>query len=523
MDHANEMPIPFPFDIAAKHMPEIPALGGGHGGAMPPTRGVRVLFQLFVLACALAVPASAANKLVVRNAFIITVQPGATPFAGYLVVGEDGRIAEIGPGDPPAEVRAAATLDAQGRFVAPGFISAHSHLFQSPLRGLGHDSTLYGWLAAINRINRYSTPEDIYWFCLHGSLDYLRNGITTAYDFTYSGGLGGGQHSVGAGEKSDIPPPDQEPYEKSQIRAKLDSGIRFIDSVSIVPLGTEDEIRLRFERVLAYARQFSGNPRFLKMAISGWVQLAPARDAAEREARFMHAYWLINQAHFLESPDRVAEQQAKFAWYRDAGALGPNFIFAHFVQTNPEIVREAAASGASMCWQPTSNGRLGSGVADVVAYRAAGMKIGMGLDDQSCTDISDPFQNLRIGLYAIRDLYKNAGALTVRDILGMHTIGSAEILHVEDQVGSLEKGKWADFLVVDPRSPDTGPVHDPIATYVLACGLRNLKQVYVSGELVADGITLVKQDEPAIRSQIDTRMARLENTASRNEAKPLTR
>lgn len=490
---------------------------------MPKIDRPRTFFQLLALSCALAIPAGAANKLIVKNAFIITVQPGAKPFAGYFVVGEDGRIADIGPGDPPAGVRAAGTLDAQGRFVAPGFISAHSHLFQSPFRGLGYDSTLYGWLAAINRLNQYSTPEDIYWFCLHGSLDYMRNGITTAYDFTYSGGLGGGQNSIGAGEKSDIPTPDQEPYEKSQIQAKLESGIRFIDSVSIVPLGTEDEIRQRFVRVLDYAKQFSGNPRFLKMAISGWVQRAPAKDAAEREARYMRDFGLINQAHFLESPERVADQQAKFAWYRDAGALGPNFIFGHFIQTTPEIVKEAAAAGASMCWQPTSNGRLASGVADIVAYRAAGMKIGMGLDDQSCTDISDPFQNLRIGLYSIRDLYKSASVLSVKDVLFMHTLGSAEILHVEDRLGSLEKGKWADFLVVDPRSPDTGPIHDPIATYVLACGLRNLKQVYVGGELVADGITLAKQDEPAIRSQIDTRIARLEEIASRIEAKQKAR
>lgn len=463
-----------------------------------------------------------ATKLIVRNALIITVLRGAEPYRGYLIVDADGRIADIGPGDPPAGIRSAALLDAQGRFVAPGFISAHSHLFQSPLRGLGHDSTLYGWLDAINRINRFSTPDDIYWFCLHGSLDYLRNGITTAYDFTYSGGLGGGQNSIGAGEKSEVPAPDQEPYERSQIRAKLDSGIRFIDSVSIVPLGTEDEIRRRFERVLAYARQYSSDPLFLKMAISGWVQRAPARDAAVREARFMRDYGLINQAHFLESPDRVEAQQAKFAWYRDSGALGPDFIFAHFVQTSPEIIREAAASGAGMCWQPTSNGRLGSGVADVVALRAAGMKVGMGLDDQSCTDISDPFQNMRIGLYAIRDLYRNAGILTVRDVLYMHTMGSAEILHIEEQVGSLEKGKWADFLVVDPRSPDTGPIHDPVATYVLACGLRNLKQVYVAGGLVADGIALVRQDEPAVRSQVDARMARLEETASRHDPRNTT-
>jgi 5-methylthioadenosine/S-adenosylhomocysteine deaminase len=484
--------------------------------AVPARRGWLTALAALAL---VALPAPAMEKLIVRNAVVITVEPGQDPYRGYLVVGADGRIADLGPGEPPARFQAAEVLDAGGQFIAPGFISAHSHLFQSPLRGLGVDGTLYGWLQAINRINQYSSPDDLYWFCLHGALDYLRNGITTAYDFTYSGSLGGGQHSVGIGEPYDGPIPDPEPFEQTQFRAKIDAGIRFVDSISIVPLGSEAEIRRRFERVLAYARQFAGDPRFLKMAISGWVQLAPGREAAEREARFMHDYGLLNQAHFLESPERVEVQRSKFAWYRDAGALGPDFIFGHFIQTTPEIVKAAAAAGASMCWQPTSNGRLASGVADIVAYRAAGMKVGMGLDDQSCTDISDPFQNMRIGLYAIRDLYKSASALKVKEVLYLHTMGSAEILHVDGQLGSLAKGKWADFLLVDPRSPDTGPIHDPIATYVLACGLRNLKRVYVAGDLVVDGIAFPHQDEPRIRREVDTRIDRLEKTALAHEPK----
>jgi cytosine/adenosine deaminase-related metal-dependent hydrolase len=480
---------------------------------------VRLFLTAFL---ALYLPLQAAPLLLVKNAFIVAVKPGQTSFRGYLVVGADGRIADVAPGEPPAAIHADSVLDAQGKFVAPGFISAHSHLFQSPFRGLGHASTLYGWLMALRALSQYATPEDMYWFCRHGSVDFVRNGITTAYDFTYSGALGGGQKSARLGEDDDLPPPDQEPYEQAQLRAKLDAGIRCIDSVSIVPLGSEAEMQARFERVLAYAQRFRGNPLLLKMAISGWVQLAPTPAAAYREARYMKAYGLINQSHFLESPEHVAEQQAKFAWYQEAGALGPTFIFGHFIQTTPAIVRAAAAAGACMCWQPTSNGRLGSGVADIPAYRAAGIKVGVGLDDQSCTDISDPFQNCRIGLYAIRDLYKDARALSVADMLYLHTMGSAEILGIQDQVGSLERGKFADFLVVDPRSPDTGPIHDPIATYVLACGLRNLQQVYVGGRLVADGIHLTQQDEGEIRRQVDARMARLEATSRRRGTGKLT-
>jgi 5-methylthioadenosine/S-adenosylhomocysteine deaminase len=454
-------------------------------------------------------PSPPQAQLLVKNALLLTMEPEAEPFVGHLVVGPDGRIAAVGPGDPPVGT-AAEVIDASGRIVAPGFISAHSHLFQSPLRGLGTDQTLYGWLGAIKLLSAHASPEDMYWFCLHGAVDFLRNGITTGYDFTYTGDLGGGQHSIGIGESAGPLEVNQEPYEEAQIRAKLDSGLRFINSVSIVPQGTEPEIQARMERILAFAKQFSAEPRFLKMAISGWVQRSSGPESAVREARFMKLFGLMNQAHFLESPERVPEQQAKFAWYRDAGALGPDFVFGHFIHTTPEIIAETARSGACMCWQPAANGRLGSGTADIPALRKAGIKVGIGADDQSCSDLADPFQSLRVGLFSVRSLYRDATILKTRDVLHFHTLGAAEILGIADRVGSLKVGKFADFVVVDPRHPDTGPVHDPVATYVLACSLRNLKQVYVAGKRVADGPDLVDFDEARLRAEIDQRVARLQ-------------
>ena len=461
-------------------------------------------------------PSAPSRGLVVRNACLITMRPGSTPFLGHMVVGADGKIASIGPGDPAHASIGADELDVGGKIVAPGFISAHSHLFQSPLRGLGTDQTLYGWLNAIKLLTEHTTPEDIYWFCLHGSVDFLRSGITTGYDFTYSGDLGGGQRSIGIGESVASSQVNQEPYEQAQIRAKIDSGLRFINSISIVPQGTEEEIEDRIRRILTFAGQFSDNPLFLKMAISGWVQRSSGIESAFREVRLMRTYGLMNQAHFLESPERVPEQQAKFSWYRDAGALGPDFVFGHFIHTTPQIVRETAESGACMCWQPSANGRIGSGTADIPALRKAGIKIGIGLDDQSCSDLSDPFQNLRIGLYSIRSHYKDASVLSPHDVLHFHTLGGAEILGIDSKVGSLEAGKFADFLVVDPRHPDTGPVHDPVATYVLACGLRNLKQVYVGGMLVASGSDLVGFDEARLKAEVDTRVERLKAARSRS-------
>ncbi|MBP0645496.1 amidohydrolase family protein, partial [Mycobacterium tuberculosis] len=76
---------------------------------------------------------------------------------------------------------------------------------------------------------------------------------------------------------------------------------------------------------------------------------------------------------------------------------------------------------SAVIWQATSNGRLGSGIADITRYRDAGIRVGMGLDDQSCTDVSDPFQNMRIGLYTQRAVHSDAAVLAAREVLRMHT------------------------------------------------------------------------------------------------------
>jgi cytosine/adenosine deaminase-related metal-dependent hydrolase len=310
-----------------------------------------------------------------------------------------------------------------------------------------------------------------------------------------------------------VPPPVLRPgpYEEEQLRAKADAGLRFIDSVGMPRVGTEADMIARLEKLLDYAKAtYGSNPLFLKMALSGGLQRAPTKATAYLEARVMKTYGLINQSHFLESPDRVPEQQAKFYWYEEAGALGPNFIFGHFIQTTPDIVSRAARAGASMSWQPASNSRLASGVADIPLYRAFGMKIAVGLDNQNCTDTSDPFSNLRTGLALIRTKYKDAKALSVREMLYLHTLGSAEVLQIADKVGSLEPGKFADFLIVDPRDPDTGPLHDAVATYVLACGMRNLKQVYIGGKLAADGSKVLTADEPNVIKEVYARVARIQ-------------
>ena len=158
-----------------------------------------------------------------------------------------------------------------------------------------------------------------------------------------------------------------------------------------------------------------------------------------------------------------------------------------------------------MSWNPLSNGRLASGVADIPAYLKAGARVGMGVDGEASADLADPFENLRAGLYAIRDKYENAGVMSPYDVLRLHTMGSADVLDVADRLGSLEKGKLADFLVIDPG--EYGHVFDPYATLVFVTSQPDLERVYVGGDLKVERGKLMGQDLERVEREVNTRVA----------------
>jgi cytosine/adenosine deaminase-related metal-dependent hydrolase len=189
------------------------------------------------------------------------------------------------------------------------------------------------------------------------------------------------------------------------------------------------------------------------------------------------------------------------------GAVFPGMTFAHFIHTDERILATAGRAGAAMIWNPLSNGRLASGLPDIPAYQEHGIRIGMGLDAQATADIADPFENMRMGMYALRMQHHSARAMTPSDVLYLHTLSTADVLGVADRVGSLEPGKLADFLIVDPRRPSTGPLFDATATLVLACSAANIESVWVAGERRVERGRITTPDYQAVIADVERRVA----------------
>ena len=436
--------------------------------------------------------AAAPAKLIVRNARLFTMADGQRePFTGYLVVGADGVIAAVGAGEPPAGVGAASVVDAGGAWVMPGLISAHSHLWQAAYRGLAEDQTLTGWIADLyGRKASKAQPEDFYWFCLLGSLDHLEHGVTAAFNFNYGARPGAGKA-----------------FDEAQFRAEEASGIRFVHGYQPEKVGPGVGLEQARERLKGFLDWTAAQPpssRFLSVMINGSTAFNDTYQQAVVEAGLMKEFHLGNQSHYLEPPETEGEEQSKFRWFMDSGLMTNRMIFGHFIHTNDFILEQTAKAGAAMSWNPLSNGRLASGVPDIPKYLKMGVRVGMGVDGEASADVANPFENMRTGLYAIRDKYQSAAIMSPYQVLWLHTMGSADVLGVKDRLGSLAVGKEADFLVIDPER--LGAVmEDPYANLVFATSERDIAGVYVGGVMVVDHGRMAGQDVKRVEAEVARR------------------
>jgi len=458
----------------------------------------RLLGLLILLAfCLSSTALGASAKLLVKNARLFTMaSQQREPFTGYILVAEDGTIVTVAAGEPPAGLNADRVIDAHGHWMIPGFISAHSHLWQAAYRGLAADKTLTSWIddIYIQRAAKAS-PEDLYWFTLLGSLDHLQHGITAAYNFNYT--------RIDWGS-------DDSPFDKAQFRGEQESGIRFVHGYEpgwMAPGVSIDQARKRLKRFLDWTSAPQKSSRLLSVMINGGTAFNNTYQQAVMEKALMDEFHLANQSHYLEppEPETQSEERAKFRWFVDSGMLSNQLIFGHFIHTDESILQQTLKNDVAMTWNPLSNGRMASGVPDIPKYLKMGIRVGMGIDGEASGDLADPFENMRAGLYAIRDKYEDATVLSPYQVLWLHTVGSADVLKVKDKLGSLEPGKFADFLVIDPAR--LGAVlEDPYANLVLVTGERDIDQVFVGGDLKVEHGQMLHQDMPAIEEEVRKRV-----------------
>jgi 5-methylthioadenosine/S-adenosylhomocysteine deaminase len=430
------------------------------------------------------------TSLALVRATLVTMDPARRIVEGDLLV-EGGRIAGIGGPFPDADT----TIDAAGTLVVPGFVQAHVHLCQALFKGLAEETDLLFWLREkIWPLEAAHDTESIVASARLGLAEAIRNGTTTLFD------MGTVRHTDGVAE------------------AAVESGIRVVvgkalmDQGAGVPANLRDDTRTALAGAEAIVRRWHGaEDGRIRANLAPRFVLSCSRPLWEGVAALAEAHDVSIHTHLNESPGEVAEIEsaigaATVAWFDELGILSPRFVGAHGVWFSDAERALLAARGARIAHCPSANFKLASGACDVRALADAGVVVGLGADGAPCNNRIDPFAEMRLAGLVSRWLRKDR-ALSAADVVALATIDGARALRWDDEIGSLEVGKSADFVVVEQSGAAEAPLAgtDPYTALVYHSSAAAVRTVVCRGQVVSHRGRVRAWDDDAIVADAERR------------------
>ncbi len=424
----------------------------------------------------------------VRGGTVLTMDPQRRVIPDAAIVLEDDQISWIGASSD-VSWSGGEVIDATGCHVVPGLVNVHTHVPQILLRGsVSEGRQLYDWLLNVlgPGLARY-TASDYEQAAMLFSIEALRGGITTIV-----------ANEDGAGDDFPLAADNTiRAYTTAGIRVVYARMLRDVLSSAVADAGglsdsardqttasryTTDDALAALD--LLYDRHHGANGGLIEVWPSPATTISSTdRMIAESIAR-AEAHGTPWTMHVAETEhEREINGCGVFEWLQSRNLLRGRLLAAHCVDVTPSEIPLMAAAGVTVATQVGSNGYLGSGVAPVPAFRAAGIAVGFGTDDANCNDAVSILKEMRLGALLHRAVSRDATALSSADVLAMATIEGATALGMEDRIGSIEVGKQADLVVLALDKAHHVPIHDPVSTIVQQTLGNEPETVIVGGQV----------------------------------------
>jgi len=430
--------------------------------------------------------------LIVTNATVVTMDPGRHVIDNGVIAVSGETIAFVGAtSDFQAKttkgVTSKQTIDAKGKLIMPGLINGHTHIPMVLMRGLIDDVTLDDWLRKyIFPAEAKNVTEDfVRWGSRLALAEMIRSGTTTFADMYY--------------------------FEDAEAEETKAAGLRGVLGETWIDFPAPDN--KSSAEMAAYTEKFlkkwQGDPLIHAAVAPHSIYTCSEKTlrGAATMARKYHAPILIHVAEMRkELVDSLEKNGTTPVQYLERiEVLGPDVLAAHCIWTDYTDMKILADRQVGCVHNPSSNMMLASGVAPVVDQRAAGMRVGLGTDGPSGSNNDlDIMEEMDLAAKLQKTYRVDPRALGAKGALEMATIEGARALHMEKEIGSLEPGKKADFVVVNLNVPNAVPMFDVYSQIVYALKASEVATVVVGGKpVMKDGKVLTVDEAKAIAKAIE--------------------
>jgi cytosine/adenosine deaminase-related metal-dependent hydrolase len=425
------------------------------------------------------------------NAWVVVMDDAGTEHESGWMLMEDRFVSATGSGALP---EADETIDLHGAIVTPGFVNSHHHLFQTLTRGRAQEADLFTWLRELYPYWARLDAEAEHAAARVGLAELALSGCTTVFDHHY------------------VFPRGRDGLIEAEVEAAREFGLRIVASRGSMDLGESDgglppdELVEELDAVLAETERLAGalhepgRGARVQIAVAPCSPFSVTTRLMEESAALARRLDLPLHTHLAETVEEEAYCRELYGctpveYLERLGWLAEDVWCAHCVHVSERDIAVFGRTGTGVAHCPTSNLRLGAGVAPVRELMDAGVRVGLGVDGSASNERGDLCYEMKQALLVARGRGGPA-AMKAREAMRLATRGGASLLG-RDDLGSLEPGKCADFAVWNVDRLELSGVRDPVACLVLAAPHRP-DEVYVAGAPVVTGGALVHADESEI-------------------------
>ena len=443
---------------------------------------------------------------------VATMDDAGGEVTGGSVLVQDGAIVWVGRGDPPGGLDGADRIDGTGCVATPGLVNTHHHLYQAMTRTFAQDEGLFGWLVSLYPVWAGLDAEWERAAARVALAELALSGCSTTTDHHYV-------FPTGAGDLLEV-----------EIEAARELGLRFHPCRGSMDLGesdgglppdqlvedTDDALARTEEAVVRHHDPSAGS--MLRIAVAPCSPFSVSERLMRGAAELARRLGVRLHTHLAETVDEERHCLERFGrrpveLMDDWGWLGDDVWFAHCVHLDEKDVRRLAETGSGVAWCPSSNLRLGSGIAPARALLDEGAGIGLGVDGSASNDAGHLLAEARQAMLVSRAGGAGTG-ISAREALRVATRGGAGALG-RDDVGSIEPGKRADIAVFPVDGLATaGADGDPVAALAFSPPPR-ARHLLVEGQPVVREGRLVRADEDEIAREGHTIARRIHQEVRR--------